>query len=106
MTFEEMAWDFVEVFDDLEPEQINEVLVKNVPFERSSRLANHAVKRKSQPEAKDNRTEIGRRKRDDVRVPDRKVDGDCRRKPRDAGDEEGLPKASRGGSATDAEQSP
>ena len=34
MTFEEMAWDFVEVFDDLEPEQINEVLVKNVPFER------------------------------------------------------------------------
>jgi hypothetical protein len=34
MTFEEIAWDFVEVFDDLEPEQINEVLVKNVPFER------------------------------------------------------------------------
>lgn len=34
MTFEEMAWDFVEVFEDLEIEQINEVLVKNVPFER------------------------------------------------------------------------
>jgi hypothetical protein len=34
MTFEEMAWDFVEVFEDLEVEQINEVLVKNVPFER------------------------------------------------------------------------
>ncbi|MCH7598498.1 MAG: hypothetical protein IH881_01710 [Myxococcales bacterium] len=34
MTFEEIAWDFVEVFDDLEPEQINEVLVKNIPLER------------------------------------------------------------------------
>ena len=34
MTFEEMAWDFVEVFDDLKIDQINEVLVKNVPFER------------------------------------------------------------------------
>ena len=34
MTFEEMAWDFVDVFDDLEVDQINEVLVKNVPFER------------------------------------------------------------------------
>jgi len=34
MTFEEMAWDFVEVFDDLEVDQINEVLIKNVPFER------------------------------------------------------------------------
>lgn len=33
MTFEEMAWDFVEVFDDLEVEQINEVLAKNVPFQ-------------------------------------------------------------------------
>ena len=34
MTFEEIAWDFVEVFEDLEPEQINEVLIKNVPLER------------------------------------------------------------------------
>ncbi len=33
MTFEEMAWDFVEVFDDLEIEQINEVLAKNVPYQ-------------------------------------------------------------------------
>jgi hypothetical protein len=33
MTFEEMAWDFVEVFDDLQIEQINEVLAKNVPFD-------------------------------------------------------------------------
>jgi hypothetical protein len=32
MTFEEMAWDFVEVFSELEADQINEVLAKNVPF--------------------------------------------------------------------------
>jgi hypothetical protein len=34
MTFEEIAWDFVEVFDDLKPEQINEMLIKNIPLER------------------------------------------------------------------------
>ena len=34
MTFEEIASDFVEVFDDLKIDQINEVLVKNIPFER------------------------------------------------------------------------
>ncbi|MFP8870262.1 MAG: hypothetical protein VCB43_01775 [Myxococcota bacterium] len=34
MTFEEIASDFLEVFDDLEVEQINEVLRKNIPFER------------------------------------------------------------------------
>ena len=34
MTFEEMAWNFVEVFDDLEVDQINEMLIKNVPIER------------------------------------------------------------------------
>ena len=34
MTFEEIASDFVEVFDDLKIDQINEVLIKNVPFER------------------------------------------------------------------------
>ncbi len=33
MTFEEMAWDFVEVFGELKTEEINEVLAKNVPFE-------------------------------------------------------------------------
>ena len=32
MTFEEMAWEFVEVFEDLETDQINEMLAKNVPF--------------------------------------------------------------------------
>ena len=33
MTFEEMAWEFAEVFEELEVEQINEMLAKNVPFE-------------------------------------------------------------------------
>lgn len=33
MTFEEMAWEFVEVFDELEVEQINEMLAKNVPLQ-------------------------------------------------------------------------
>jgi hypothetical protein len=34
MTFEEIAADFLEVFDDLEVEQVNEVLRKNIPLER------------------------------------------------------------------------
>jgi len=33
MTFEEMAWEFVEVFDDLDVAQINELLAKNVPLD-------------------------------------------------------------------------
>ncbi|MBW2272497.1 MAG: hypothetical protein JRG96_04445 [Deltaproteobacteria bacterium] len=33
MTFEEMAWEFAEVFDELDVDQINEMLAKNVPFE-------------------------------------------------------------------------
>lgn len=33
MTFEEMAWEFVEVFDELDASDINEMLAKNVPFE-------------------------------------------------------------------------
>jgi len=33
MTFEEMAWEFVEVFDDLDVAQTNELLAKNVPLE-------------------------------------------------------------------------
>jgi len=32
MTFEEMAWDFAEVFGDLNTDEINEVLAKNVPY--------------------------------------------------------------------------
>ena len=34
MTFEEIASDFSKVFDDLEVEQVNEVLRKNIPYER------------------------------------------------------------------------
>ena len=34
LTFKEIAWNFVEVFDDLEVGQINEILIKNVPLER------------------------------------------------------------------------
>ncbi len=33
MTFEEMAWEFAEVFDELDVKQINEMLAKNVPLE-------------------------------------------------------------------------
>ncbi len=33
MTFEELAWEFVEIFDDLEVDAVNEVLIKNVPIE-------------------------------------------------------------------------
>ena len=32
MTFEEMAWEFAEVFDELDVEQTNEMLAKNVPL--------------------------------------------------------------------------
>jgi hypothetical protein len=33
MTHSELAWEFAEVFSELDVEQINEVLVKNVPVE-------------------------------------------------------------------------
>lgn len=33
MKFEEMAWEFVDVFDELSVDQINEMLAKNVPLE-------------------------------------------------------------------------
>lgn len=33
MTFEEMAWEFAEVFDELDVKQINEMLAKNIPLE-------------------------------------------------------------------------
>ncbi|MBW2698289.1 MAG: hypothetical protein JRE70_17540, partial [Deltaproteobacteria bacterium] len=33
MTFEEMAWEFAEVFDELGVEQINEMLAKNISLE-------------------------------------------------------------------------
>ncbi len=34
MTFAGMALDLVEVFEDLEADQINKALIKNVPYER------------------------------------------------------------------------
>ena len=33
MTFEEMAWEFAEVFDELDVDQTNEMLAKNVPMQ-------------------------------------------------------------------------
>ena len=33
MTFEEMAWEFAEVSDELDTLQINEMLARNVPIE-------------------------------------------------------------------------
>jgi hypothetical protein len=33
MTIDELAWEFAEVFDDLDVDSINEMLAKNVPLE-------------------------------------------------------------------------
>ena len=33
MTFEEMAWEFIEVFNELDVAQTNELLAKNVPID-------------------------------------------------------------------------
>ena len=33
MTVQEIAWEFAGVFDELDPDQINEMLAKNVPIE-------------------------------------------------------------------------
>ena len=42
MTFEEMAWEFVEVFETLDADQINEMLVKNVPLDTIEFVAKYA----------------------------------------------------------------
>ena len=42
MEFEEMAWEFVGVFDDLTSDQINEMLAKNVPFENLKFFSRYA----------------------------------------------------------------
>jgi hypothetical protein len=42
ITREELAWELVEVFDELEVEQINEVLAKNVPFDTLKFFASYA----------------------------------------------------------------
>ena len=42
MTPEEIAHEFAEIFDELPPEQINEMLAKNVPFETIKFFAEYA----------------------------------------------------------------
>lgn len=42
MTFEEMAWEFAEVFDELGVEQINEMLARNIPLETLDFFAKYA----------------------------------------------------------------
>lgn len=42
MTFEEMAWEFAEVFDELESSEINEMLARNVPLQTLDFFAQYA----------------------------------------------------------------
>ena len=42
LTREQLAWELVEIFDDLEVHQINEVLAKNVPLETLKFFAAYA----------------------------------------------------------------
>ena len=42
MTFEEMAWEFAEVFDELEVGEINEMLARNVPLKSLDFFAQYA----------------------------------------------------------------
>lgn len=42
MTFEEMAWEFVDLFETLDHDQINQMLVKNVPYETIEFVARYA----------------------------------------------------------------
>lgn len=42
MTFQEMAWEFVDVFENLDNEQINQMLAKNVPYETLEFAAKYA----------------------------------------------------------------
>ena len=42
MTFEEMAWEFAEVFDELEIGEINQMLARNVPLESLDFFAKYA----------------------------------------------------------------
>jgi len=43
MTFEEMAWEFVDVFEKLDHDQINQMLVKNVPYDTIQFVARYAA---------------------------------------------------------------
>ena len=42
LTHRELAWELVDLFAELETEQINEVLAKNVPLETLEFFANYA----------------------------------------------------------------
>jgi hypothetical protein len=42
LTREELAWELVEVFDDLSADSINEMLAKNVPLETLEFIASYA----------------------------------------------------------------
>jgi len=42
LTREELAWELVEIFDELSVEHINEMLAKNVPLETLSFMAKYA----------------------------------------------------------------
>jgi hypothetical protein len=44
LTFEEVGWAFVEIFDDLEVNQINEMLIKNIPLERIEFFNEYALR--------------------------------------------------------------
>jgi hypothetical protein len=55
---DELAWELVEVFDDLRVEQINEVLAKNVPLETLEFFSAYA-----EEFAEANGVEAGARKR-------------------------------------------
>jgi len=52
MTFEEIAWEFVEVFDELDISEINEMLAKNVPLETLQFFTQYASEFASPGEAK------------------------------------------------------
>jgi hypothetical protein len=42
MTFAEMAWEFVDIFDGLDVDDINEMLAKNVPLETLEFISTYA----------------------------------------------------------------
>lgn len=43
MTVEEIAWEFAEVFDELDSKEINEMLAKNVPLETLAFFSEYAA---------------------------------------------------------------
>lgn len=43
MTSDEMAWEFAEIFEELDTDQINEMLAKNIPMETLAFFADYAT---------------------------------------------------------------